>query len=78
MIDENEANLEVECCERFSVLGENDPKKAVTYMRRFNNLNDSTDSVILLTVDNERAMIFSFKNMKVTPIDLKDLGTEER
>lgn len=47
-------------------------------MRRFNNLNDTSDSVILITVDNEKAMIFSHKKMQVTPIDLKDLGTEER
>jgi hypothetical protein len=29
-------------------------------------------------VNDEKAMIFSYKKMQVTPIDLKDLGTEER
>jgi len=68
----------VEYCDRFSVLGENDPVRPITFMRRFVNLNDKTDSVILLTVDNEKCMIFSYKNMEVNPVNLQDLGTEER
>lgn len=47
-------------------------------MRRFVNLDDDTDSVLLLTVDNQKAMTFSYKNMDVNPISLTDLGDEKR
>lgn len=47
-------------------------------MRRFINLDDTTDTVILLTVNNDKAKIFSYKNMEVKPVNLRDLGSEER
>ena len=47
-------------------------------MRRFINLDDTTDTVILFTVNNDKAKIFSYKNMEVKPVNLRDLGSEER
>jgi len=59
-------------------------------MQRFTNLNDKTDSVLLLTVDDRRAFTFSYANYQknqasgeqnlqaLEAICLNDLGSEEQ
>lgn len=58
-------------------------------MQRFTNLNDKTDSVLLLTVDDRRAFTFSYANYQKNQVSgeqnlqaleaicLNDLGSEE-
>lgn len=77
-ISEGEKNLQVELHDRFTVHGENDPVRPITFMRRFINLNDTTDSVILLTVGDDKAKVFSYRNMELKDVNLRDLGSEER
>ena len=72
------------------MLTENEPKRAITSMQRFTNLNDKTDSVLLLTVDDRRAFTFSYANYQknqasgeqnlqaLEAICLNDMGSDEQ
>lgn len=88
-MDEEEQAKETASLDFVSVLTENQPLRAITSMQRFTNLNDKTDSVLLLTVDERRAFTFSYANYQknqasgeqnlqaLEAICLNDLGSEE-
>lgn len=89
-MDEEEQAKETASLDFVSVLTENQPLRAITSMQRFTNLNDKTDSVLLLTVDERRAFTFSYANYQknqasgeqnlqaLEAICLNDLGSEEQ